>query len=162
MSLIRLTRLALLIAACVVLRTAFQWVPNVQPISAIFLILVSLLGLPSAVLVAMMTMLVTGIYMGFGYWVAFQCLAYLIILIGMRCLVKQPFWLRSGYALLSGYFYGLIMSLLYNLLFGLGHFTAYYLSGLFFDSLHAISNFVFYLLLFPTLRQLFKMARIIE
>ncbi|MCH4169082.1 MAG: ECF transporter S component [Streptococcaceae bacterium] len=159
MSLIKISRLGLLVAACVVLRTVFQWVPNVQPISAIFLILVSLLGLPSAILVAIMTMVVTGIYMGFGYWVAFQCFAYSIILVGMRCLVNQPFWLRTGYALLSGYFYGLIMSILYNLLFGLGHFTAYYLSGLFFDTLHAVSNFVFYLLLFPILLRLFKMVR---
>lgn len=161
MSLAKLTRLALLVAACVVLRTAFQWVPNVQPISAIFLILVSLLGLTSAILVAIMTMVVTGIYMGFGYWVAFQCLAYFIILVGMRFLVGRPFWFRSIYALLSGYLYGLIMSLLYNLFWGLGHFWAYYLSGLFFDSLHAVSNFVFYLVLFPVLIRLFRMAKII-
>lgn len=160
MSLIKVTRLGLLVAACVVLRTVFQWVPNVQPISAIFLILVSLLGLPSAVLVATMTMVVTGIYMGFGYWIGFQCLAYFIVLVGMRCLVNRPIWLRSVYALFSGYFYGLLMSLFYNLFWGLGHFFAYYLSGLFFDTLHAISNFIFYLLLFPIFVRLFKLMKI--
>lgn len=156
MSLKKITQLGLLVAACVVLRTAFQAIPNVQPISAIFLILVSILGVPSALLVASMTMIVTGIYMGFGYWVAFQCLAYFLVLVGMKLLAKQKLLIRAAYALFSGFLYGLIMSICYNLLFGIGHFGAYYLSGLFFDALHGISNMVFYILLYPILVRLFK------
>ena len=40
MPLKRLTRITLLAALCVVLRQAFAFLPNVQPISAIFFLLV--------------------------------------------------------------------------------------------------------------------------
>ncbi|MDR1568615.1 MAG: ECF transporter S component [Streptococcaceae bacterium] len=158
MKLRKITQLGLLVAMCTALRIVFQWLPNIQPISAFFLILVSFLGLSSALAVAIITMVVTGFYMGFGYWVAFQCLAYAIVLFLMKYLINKPLLIRAAYAFLSGLLYGFIISLCYNLFFGLGHFGVYYLAGIPFDLWHALSNLCFYLLLYPLLRKALKQS----
>ena len=56
MTLQRLTRISLLAALCVALRQAFAPFPNVQPISAIFFLLVIFEGYSFAFLVMMITM----------------------------------------------------------------------------------------------------------
>lgn len=83
----KLSLLTLLSALCVVLRLAFGILPNVQPITAIFLVLSWLLSLPEALIVMVVTMLVTSFYMGFGHWVFVQILAFTIII----CLFKAIF-----------------------------------------------------------------------
>ena len=63
MTLQRLTRISLLAALCVALRQAFAPFPNVQPISAIFFLLVMFEGYSFAFLVMMITMFVSAFFL---------------------------------------------------------------------------------------------------
>ena len=64
MSLKRLTRITLLAALCVVLRQAFAFLPNVQPISAIFFLLVLFEDWQFACLVMAVTMFTSAFLLG--------------------------------------------------------------------------------------------------
>ena len=71
MTLQRLTRISLLAALCVALRQAFAPFPNVQPISAIFFLLVIFEGYSFAFLVMMITMFVSAFFLGMSLIVFF-------------------------------------------------------------------------------------------
>lgn len=75
----KLTRLASLIAICVVSRINFQLIPNVQILSDIILILAIDGKLDEAIIVNAITMTVTSFYLGFGYWVIFQIVDFAIL-----------------------------------------------------------------------------------
>ncbi len=53
-------------ADCVVSRTAFQFIPNVHPITAIFILVSFYKGLLRSFLIVLLTIVVTNIYMGMG------------------------------------------------------------------------------------------------
>ena len=76
MTLQRLTRISLLAALCVALRQAFAPFPNVQPISAIFFLLVIFEGYSFAFLVMMITMFVSAFFLGMSLIVFFQIVAF--------------------------------------------------------------------------------------
>ena len=76
MTLQRLTRISLLAALCVALRQVFSPFPNVQPISAIFFLLVMFEGYSFAFLVMMITMFVSAFFLGMSLIVFFQIVAF--------------------------------------------------------------------------------------
>ena len=75
MPLKRLTRITLLAALCVVLRQAFAFLPNVQPISAIFFLLVLFEDWQFACLVMAVTMFTSAFLLGMSPVVLAQTLA---------------------------------------------------------------------------------------
>ncbi len=89
--------------------------------------------------------------LGMGIWTIWQIIAWGIIglvggLLGMIPR-KIPTFIIVLFAIFSGYFYGLIISLTtYQVT---GKFWPYYLAGLPFDTNHAIGNAVFIILLYP-------------
>ena len=76
MPLKRLTRITLLAALCVVLRQAFAFLPNVQPISAIFFLLVLFEDWPFACLVMAVTMFTSAFLLGMSPVVVAQILVF--------------------------------------------------------------------------------------
>lgn len=159
-----ITYLGLLIAACVVGRTLFQAVPNVQPATAIFLIITLYLGVTRGLIVCLATMTITNLYMGMGSWIIGQIISYtfIIILFGVLCkinLYKKSLLLQSIYSFLSGFIYGFIFFLVDVQIFGIKAFLPYYLQGVPFDFLHAIGNIGFYIILAPILKRLLKNYR---
>ena len=59
--------LALLVAASVVGRTLFQPLPNVQPMTAIFLLVALYLGCVRGLIVALLSLLITNFTWGWGF-----------------------------------------------------------------------------------------------
>ena len=92
MTLQRLTRISLLAALCVALRQAFAPFPNVQPISAIFFLLVIFEGYSFAFLVMMITMFVSAFFLGMSLIVFFQIVAFgCLMLLWRICYKWLPF-----------------------------------------------------------------------
>lgn len=147
----KLTLLSLLAALAVAGRYAFQFMPNVQPVTALVIICGIILGPLSAVLLAFVTTFLSNMLLGMGIWTIWQVISWGLIgfISGVfsKTLKKMPFPLIVLYAMLSGYFYGLVISLTnYQIT---GKFWPYYIAGLPFDTSHAIGNAVFTVLLFP-------------
>jgi hypothetical protein len=109
----------------------------------------------------MSTLIVSNLFLGFGLWTLPQIVAYaccmviVIVMVTILPVIRRRIWLQIGLAGLLGYLYGFIVSLgmaVIGSLNGLG-FWAYYVSGLPFDTYHAIGNLVFYPIVLAILRQ---------
>ena len=152
--------LALLVAASVVGRTLFQPLPNVQPMTAIFLLVALYLGCVRGLIVALLSLLITNFYMGMGIWMIAQAVSYTVVILMMSGLrhvpiVKRSLILQVIFSILAGFLYGFVVSLLSVYLLGLPSFWGYYLQGISFDTLHAVGNGFFYGLLASIFRRLF-------
>lgn len=154
----KITIIALLAAMAIAGRYIFQFIPNVQPVTAIIIICGIILGPLSAFLLTIVTTFLSNILLGMGIWTIWQIVSWGIIGIFIGWISKIfrsiPIYMIVLYAFVSGYFYGFVMSLTsYQIS---GHFWPYYLAGLPFDTSHAIGNAVFILLLFPIMSHLFR------
>lgn len=156
----RIAYLALLSAACVVGRLSFTFLPNVQPMTAILLLLTLLLSLPEALLVMTLSLVVTNLFVGLGIWTVGQFLSYLGIMLTFSFLarlpvIKEHLWLQAILAAAMVFLYGFLYSIFNYFLYGMSVFWPYWLQGLPFDALHGAGNLVFYLLLYPVFQSLF-------
>ena len=134
MPLKRLTRITLLAALCVVLRQAFAFLPNVQPISAIFFLLVLFEDWQFACLVMAFGLLLTlwrGLY---------------------RHLSLQVQTLVVG---ILSFLYGIVIDSLYAVLYHMPWWTYALVNGFSFNLAHALSTACFYPLLYVVFRRLY-------
>lgn len=140
-------------------------IPNVQPITAILLIVTLNIGVAPAMIIGSLSIMITNFYLGMGIWTIAQILAFAIIILLTGLLSKLP---RKF--LLVEVVLGFVMSLLYGLLvsamlapfFGIKQFWPYYLAGLSFDVMHGIGTAVFYVLLKKPLVKMFQRYQRIE
>lgn len=158
MSVNSLARLAVLSALCTVLRLGFSGLPNVQPITAIFMLSVTVFGLAEALLLMAVTMFVTSFFLGFGPWVLWQIVSFSVCL-GLfrlsypliRRLPLSPLYqdvLESLVTALLAIVYGIGIDLWWALLYGMP-IWAYVLNGASFNLAHAAATLFFYPLLKP-------------
>ncbi|MEK4304824.1 MULTISPECIES: ECF transporter S component [Oceanobacillus] len=154
----KLTLLALLATLAVVGRYAFQFIPNVQPVTAIIILTGIFLGPMSAVILGILVVFLSNMLLGMGIWTVWQIISWCVIgiIAGIMGITwkRVPFIFIIIFSVVSGYFYGFIISLTtYHVT---GYFWPYYLAGLPFDTAHAIGNAVFITLLYPLLHALFQ------
>lgn len=160
-----LALLAVLSALAVAGRILFVFIPNVQPVTSLVIMLTLVAGLRFGALFATLTLMLSNLILGMGFWTIGQILGFLVIVLLTGFFIR-PFqnklplvWLAlfSGFC---GFVYGFIQALFIAPLYGFSYFWAYYLAGLSFDALHAIGNIAFYLvlapILLPLLRRLFS------
>ncbi len=159
--------IGMLAAVNIASRIALQSLPNIKPVTSIIIISVIIFGLAFGIKLTIVTTLVSNIYLGMGIWTVFQILAWIVICLLTQVLVdvykkvnkEPPILLLAGFAFLMGYVFGIVVSLEKLVIGGPSLFIVYYLAGLFFDTLHASGNFVFYLICAPLLERLFVKNR---
>lgn len=127
LSLQKISRIAILSALCVALRYAFSSLPNIQPITAIFLITAIVYGLSDSILIMSLTMLVSSFLLMFGPWVIWQIFSFTVILVIWKYLlypltkflkfakINEIVW-QSLFAGLLGIVYGLVIDSCYAFL----------------------------------------------
>lgn len=159
--------LAMIVAITHISRLAFGFLPNVQPVTVILMLLTVTFGLTDAIIVAFLSIVLSNITLGMGFWTVTQICAYSIIVLltffVKRILDVVPysaiFW--TLFAGLTGYLYGFVISFLQAPILGMNlqATIGYWLAGLLFDTYHAIGNVGFYILLSPILLPLFDRAK---
>ncbi|CRH91680.1 Uncharacterised protein [Chlamydia trachomatis] len=161
MSTKRMSRIAVLSALAIALRFAFGAFPNVKPITAIFLVSLLYLPLADCLLIMALTMIGSGIYFGLSIVVAWQALSFALIMLFWRLIVlpwtKSLSWgvsLQSGLSGVMAFAYGFIISIPTAAQFG-ANLWVYWLNGLTFDGLHAVSTIIFYPLIYQLFRRLY-------
>ncbi len=154
----KLTLLAIFAALGIIGRSALAFIPNVQPVTALIIICGILIGPGSALILALIITFLSNVLLGMGIWTIWQVISW--GLIGIICgmigkyFVRIPMFVIILIAILSGYFYGFIISLTtYQIT---GKFWPYYVLGLPFDTYHAIGNAVFIILLYPIITHLLR------
>src|SRR5699024_574905 len=157
MNVYKLTLIAILSTLAIVGRLFLTFIPNAQPVTAIIIMTGLLLGPLPGVLIALITTFVSNIVLGMGIWTIWQILSWSIIgllagLLGKLKLKQLP--IVVVFSFLAGYLYGFLISLTtYQVS---GKFWPYYIAGLPFDTIHAIGNVVFIILLYPLMTYLLK------
>ena len=153
----KIAQLSLLSAACVVGRIIFQLIPNVQPMTAIFLFVVLYFGLRDALLVMTLSLLLSNLYFGIGPWMIGQWISFSLILTLFRFvqahIKREKKWLTGSCFFLAGIFFGLFMTIFDSILYQLTNPFVYYIQGLSFDLFHATGNLVFFLLALPVIER---------
>lgn len=111
----KLTLLALLATLAVVGRYAFQFIPNVQPVTAIIILTGIFLGPMSAVILGILAVFLSNMLLGMGIWTVWQIISWCIIglIAGIMGITwkRVPFIFIIIFSVVSGYFYGFIISL---------------------------------------------------
>lgn len=160
MSTKRIALLGLLTAFSHVGRLIFAPIANVQPVTVILILLTLHLGVVDALVVAVLSILVSNITLGMGVWTIGQIGSYAVIIL-LTALVKQvkdyfPEIILALYSGFTGYLYGFLISIFSTLVYQLPNFWVYYIQGVPFDTMHAVGNFFFYLILSPVLSQIIQ------
>lgn len=160
----RLALLSILTALCYVGRIIFQFIPNVQPVTTILIILTLTLGMTDGFLVAILSIVLSNFMLGMGPWTIAQIASFasLIVVTG---LVMKPLYKKVhkayfvAFAFLGGILYGFIISVITVKMMGITSFWAYYVAGIPFDVMHGLGNAGFYLILEPILAPLIAAYR---
>ncbi|MGQ3545602.1 ECF transporter S component [Bacillus cereus] len=148
--------ISMLACLTVVGRMIFTFIPNIQPVTTLIIIITLLLGIRFGVAVSVLSIFLSNLVLGMGLWTIPQIIGYLVIAL-ITGYVIRPFFgkvshiLLSIYAAFAGLFYGFIMSLWQIPILGLKYFWLYYITGLPFDIYHALGNFGFYFIIAPIL-----------
>lgn len=155
-----ITLIGLLSALCVVSRIMLQFLPNIKPVTSIIVLVSCRYGWRFGIKVAIISTLISNMILGMGSWLPFQIFAWSVIallsgLIGKSTISKSIVFM-SCFSFFCGYIFGFLVSFEKLLYGGIKVFWAYYISGLYFDTLHAIGNFVFMLVIYHPLLRILK------
>lgn len=156
--------IGILAAVNIASRIYLQALPNIKPVTSIIIISVMLFGLAFGVKLSIVTTIVSNLFLGMGIWTFFQILAWVVICLLTQLLLdffkkikKEPnIVIMSIFAFLMGYVFGFVVSLDKLIIGGPSLFIVYYISGLLFDTFHAVGNFGFYLICAPILMKVFQ------
>lgn len=150
----KMTVLSVLTAAAVAGRLLIHGV-NIQPATFIIILTGRFFGWKMGLAEGLMVALVSDLVLGLGYWTPFQMAAWGAIGV-ISSFIPKSKWIYIGWLAASGYLFGLIMALSYFMMSSdIRTVAGMYLSGLFFDTYHAVGNLMFGLLS-PVLFKIFK------
>ncbi|WP_225743422.1 ECF transporter S component [Marinilactibacillus sp. Marseille-P9653] len=163
-SVYRLTVLALMIALVQTSRLVFSFLPNVQPVTTILILMTITFGVVDAIIVGCGSIIVSNLFLGMGPWTLSQVVAFTIIILVSYafslCIKKLDgdfiYWvIFSGVTgILFGFIISVIQALMYQMVFPA--FIGYWIAGIWFDVYHAIGNSVFMVLLYTPLIPMFN------
>ncbi|MBE6764296.1 MAG: ECF transporter S component [Ruminococcaceae bacterium] len=160
----RIRRIAIdgmLCAVAVVGRIALGALPNIQPVTAIIILMAIYIGIWDSVVSSVVVVIVTNAYLGFGIWTVYQIIAWAAIGVVSGLLFRKHHHplVMLGWAALCGFLYGAVISIFSWNAISTGAaagYVAYWLSGLLFDGYHAAGNAVFIWFLQPLFEKLVK------
>lgn len=149
----KITLIGLFSAFCITFRIIHLPIPNVQPDTDILMLLTLNLGMAISIPVAVITMILSNVILGFGIWTVPQIMAYIAVILTVAFCkkflnLKNSFRMQLGLAVFLGFEYGLIVSWGMFAVGSVHGFWIYYLNGVLFDAYHALGNLGFYPLLY--------------
>lgn len=157
----QLTRIAIFSALALVLRLSFSHLPNIQPVTTLFLVFAVFFGFYESVLVMSLTMLISSFVLGFGPWVFWQLATFMLIIFLWTFLIyplsqkvtnyQMPF--ISVLAGLCAVLYGIFIDSCFAYLYSMPWWS-YVLAGAPFNLVHGLSTLLFYPIIFAIFRRL--------
>ena len=145
---LEITRLGLLAALMYAAKIVMAPLPNIEPVSLLVIVYVSVLGLKALIPVYLYVLLEIFTW-GPGYWTFCYLHVWAILALAAWCLRRMESSL--GWALLSGAFglsFGALCALPYWVTEGWTFALSWWISGIPFDLLHGAGNFAMTLALF--------------
>lgn len=156
----RLTELALCTALIFVLQVVMGPLANVELVSLLIMLYTRWFG-RQTLLVIYLFALLEGVFYGFHVWWIMYLYVWTILWLLATLLNRRESPLLA-WALLSGGFglvFGLLCAVPYWITGGIGTAVAWWISGIPFDLIHGVANFVLVLVLFQPLDRLYQRIR---
>lgn len=158
--------IAVLTALATVGRILLMSIPAVNLASFIIIMVGVVFGKEEGFLVGALTALVSGFFMGMGYWVLFQMLAWGLMGASAGWLASRfdNVGFRIVFGLLWGFFYGWITDI--SAIFYSGTaleitpIIALYLNGVSYDLTHGVTNAVLLVVLYDWFKKMFTRAKV--
>ena len=150
--------IAMLSSLSFVGRMMFTFLPNVQPMTVVILIVTMYLGTYDGWMVAIVSILISNLYLGMGVWTLAQIVSFSVLVLIVHICKKVNLSIRYYpiVSLFMGLAYGFVISLVQAPFFGLVSFFPYWISGLPYDLNHAVGNYLFFIILHPPLSRILK------
>lgn len=143
-------------AILITVQVSLNFLPNIE-LTTLLIILFTLLFGKKALFIIYIFTLVEGLIYGFHIWWLNYLYIWTILFIIVRLLRKNDtafFWaVISG---IYGFSFGALCSIPYLFIGGIKSATAYWVSGIPFDLIHGIANFLLMLILFHPINYILK------
>ena len=155
----KLVLLALLAASALVIQIGLAVIPNVELVSLWFLIIALTLSFKDSMITIFVFSLLEAMVWGFGDWVIGYLWiwgVWIVLIQALKSLFKQNEALWALLAAAYGFAFGGLFAIQHGLMYGFNMGVLYWLRGIPFDILHAVSNYILVLLLFKPLSQTFN------
>lgn len=148
---------ALLSSIIIVSKEALSWLPNIELVTFLFMIYAININIYGTITIAMVFCIVESLLYGIGMWTPMYFIVWPLIVI-CTYLLKNKLNNYFKMALFAA-FWGLIFGALFSIPYFAVSFKTgwiYWLNGIMFDVLHAISNYLIMLILFDPVDRQFK------
>lgn len=154
----KIIRIALFAAVLFLLQIILNYLPNIEVVTFLFIIFSLHFSLDEVIYINIVFTTLEGVVYGFHTWTIMYYIIWSIYCIIVYVLKdKLNHWFKV--ALLSGFFgfmFGSLHSIPYFIIGGRKMGTAYIFSGLLFDLVHGVGNFIIATLLFDPINKVFN------
>ena len=140
--------IAMMSAVLLVVQVALSFIPNVELVTLLVIIYTLVLGRKTIFAIYVFALL-EGFLYGFGIWWIMYLYVWTILYFIVRIFKKQEETLT--WSIIGGFFglfFGTLCSIPYFFIGGIGAGVAWWASGILFDIIHGVSNFIVILLLY--------------
>lgn len=145
-----ITLIAILSASLTAGKLVLSIVPNVEIVTFLLIVYTVMFGIKRAMLATIVFVTTEVLMYGFGTWI----MGYYVIwplLILLTHFISTRSKSEYGFAILAsifGFSFGLFFALFESIFYGISYAVPYWISGLPFDIVHGVSNFIIVLVLF--------------
>lgn len=155
----RIILVGLLSALLVVAQVSLAAIPNVELVSFLFLMYVITLPLSMSLSISVVFSTLQMIVWGMGDWVIgyyWIWMFWVLLTYVLKPIMKNNEYRWALVSGLWGFLFGMLFSLNHGLFYGLNYSIAYWIKGISFDIIHAISNYIVILVLFVPTQKIFE------
>lgn len=155
----RIILVGLLSALLVVVQVSLSAIPNVELVSFLLLVYAITLPLSMALSISLIFSTLQMVIWGFGDWVVgyYWIWSFWVIIVFITKQMNGTNEFR--WAIVSGlwgFLFGMLFAINQGIFYGFNYSIAYWIKGISFDIIHAISNYIIILVLFVPTHRIFK------
>ncbi|MGX8797291.1 hypothetical protein ACR6HW_14660 [Fusibacter sp. JL298sf-3] len=154
-----LTLIAILSAALTAGKMALFSIPNVEIVTFLLIVYTVVFGKTRTLLAAFVFVTTEVLLWGFGTWIIGYYFIWplLIVMASLLSRVTRNEYAYAGLSAVFGFTFGLMFAIFESFFYGAAYGFTYWISGLPFDIVHGVSNFLIALFLFkPVVRTVEK------
>lgn len=162
--LITLTIAGLLTAICIIGQIVCSSLPNIQPTTTILMLTSIFISPVTSIEISCAVILINGIMFGFGIWIPFQIIGYVVCIMMIYWLNKRITFIKAmTVTAISAFVYGFITNLSMLFFIDTMQLIPCCIAAIPFDAYHCIGNIVFVSIFyypFKYLSQKYQLRRI--
>src|SRR5690554_8007104 len=154
----KIVLVGLLSALLLVMQVSFSAIPNVELVSFLFIIYAMSFPFSMNVLISVVFVTLQMLVWGMGDWVIgyyWIWIVWVILIFIFKPILKNNTYLWAILSGMWGFLFGILFAVNHGLFYGLNYSLIYWIKGISFDIIHAISNYIIVIILLSPTSKLF-------